>query len=107
MLLRSRRSFSVEDLVLRYKQQVLSYIGYRSAAIHHATNTVLNRIDKLQDKFLLELGIAREAVIIDFSLALLSMRRDIAVLGHLHRSALGEGPAQFRKLFKRRPGSLK
>jgi len=107
MLLRSRRSFSVEDLVLQYKQQVLSYIEYRSAAIYHATNTVLNRIDKLQDKFLLELGITREAAIIDFSLAPLSTRRDIALLGLLHRSALGEGPPQFRELFKRRPGSLK
>ena len=40
----------------------------------------------------------------DFCLAPLSMRRDIALLGLLHRAAIGEG--QFREYFKRQPGSL-
>jgi hypothetical protein len=43
----------------------------------------------------------------DFNLAPLSMRRDIALLGLLDRSAIGGGPAQFRELFKRLPGSLR
>ena len=43
----------------------------------------------------------------DFNLAPLSMRRDIALLGPLHRSAIGEGPLQFRELFWRRRGSFK
>ena len=107
MLLRAQRSFSTEDLVLQYKQQVLSYIEYRSAAIYHATSTVLNQVDKLQDNFLRDLGITREAALMDFNLAPLCMRRDIALLGLLHRSAIGEGPTQFRELFKRRTGSLK
>ena len=100
MLLRSRRSFSTEDLVLQYKHQVLYYIEYRSAAIYHATSTVLNQVDKLQDNFLRDLGITREAALMDFNLAPLFMRRDIALLGLLHRSAIGEGPTQFRELFK-------
>jgi len=107
MLLRSRRSFSTPDLVLQYKQQVLSYIEYRSAAIFHATKTALNRLDRLQDSFLQELGITREAALMDFNLAPLSMRRDIALLGLLHRTAIGEGPAQFKELFKRRPNSYR
>ena len=69
---------------MQYKQQVLSYIEYRSAAIYHATSTNLNRLDKLQDKFLRDLGITRGAALVDFSLAPLSMRRDIALLGLLH-----------------------
>jgi hypothetical protein len=107
MLLRSRRSFPTEDLVTQYKQQVLTYIEYRTPAIYHATKTVLGRLDKLQDKFLRELGISREAALMDFSLAPLSMRRDIALLGLLHRSAIGEGPAHFKEYFKRRENSLR
>ena len=107
MLLRSRRSFNTVDLVVQYKQQVLSYIEYRSAALYHATSTVLMRLDKQQDYFLRELGITREAALIDFSLAPLSMRRDIALLGLIHRAALGEGPSHFREYFRRRPGSLR
>ena len=107
MLLRSRRSFSTMDLVLQYKQQVLSYIEYRTPGIFHATTTVLKQLDQTQDRFLLELGIDRDAALMDFNLAPLSMRRDIAVLGLLHRAALGDGPPQLREIFQRRPGSLR
>ena len=50
-LLRSRRSFGTVDLVLQYKQQILSYIEYRNPAIYHATATVLNQLDRTQDNF--------------------------------------------------------
>ena len=107
MLLRSRRSFNIVDLVLQYKQQVLSFIEYRSPALYHATATVLKQLDKTQDSFLRELGIDSIAALMDFNLAPLSMRRDIALLGMLHRAALGNGPPQLREMFKRRIGSLK
>ena len=35
------------------------------------------------------------------------MRTCIALLGLLHRAAIGEGPAHFREYFKRRAGSFK
>ena len=35
------------------------------------------------------------------------MRRDIALLGVIHRAALGEGPPQFKEYFSRRQGSLR
>ena len=43
----------------------------------------------------------------DFNLAPLQMRRDIAMLGVLHRAALGEGPPQLRVFFRRRPGNCR
>ena len=70
MLLRSQRTFSVEDLVIQYKQQVLTFIGYRTGTIYHASKTVLNQLDVLQTRFFRELGIAEEATLINFSLAL-------------------------------------
>ena len=84
---------------------MLTYIEYRSAAIYHATATVLKQLDRLQDKLLNQLGITREAALMDFNLAPLSERRDIALLGLLHRAAINEGPQQFRKHFKRAEGS--
>ena len=47
------------------------------------------------------------AALLDFNLAPLSMTRDIALLGLLHRAAIGEGPEHFREYFKRKSGSLK
>ena len=92
MLLRSKHAFDAVSLVVQYKQQVLSFIEYRTSAIYHATTTVLVLLDKLQDYFLKELGITREVALIDHCLAPLAMRRDIALLGLLHRAAIGEGP---------------
>ena len=106
MLLRSKHAFDAISLVVQYKQQVLSFTEYRTSAIYHATTTVLVLLDKLQDYFLKELGITREVALIDHCLAPLAMRRDIALLGLLHRAAIGEGPPQFREHFKRQQGSL-
>ena len=94
-------------MLVQYKQQVLSYIEYRTPAIYHATASVLGRLDRLQDSFLRVLGISKEDALLYFNLAPLSMRRDIAVLGLLHRSAIGHGPPQFHEFFKRRSGSLR
>ena len=81
-------------------------LKYRTGAIYHATTSVLQRQDKLQDKFLRDLGITIEAALMDSSVAPLSLRRDTALLGLLHRAAIGEGPPQFLNLFKRKEGSL-
>ena len=102
MLLRSRRSFNTVDLIVQYKQQVLSYIEYRTPALYHATASVLGQLDRTQDSFLRELGIDRAAALMDFNLAPLSMRRDIALFGMLHRAALRDGAPQLREVLKRR-----
>ena len=73
-------------------------------ALYHATASVLGQLDRTQDSFLRELGIDRAAALMDFNLAPLSMRRDIALLGMLHRAALRDGPPQLREVFKRRAG---
>ena len=107
MLLRAKRFYSLEDLMIQYKQQILSYLEYRTPAIYHATSTVLGRVDRLQGSFLRELGVSSEDALLHFNLAPLSTRRDVALLGLLHRAAIGGGPPQLRALFKRRVGSLR
>ena len=76
------------DLVLQYKQQVLSYIEYRTPALYHATTSVLNQLDRTQDSFLRELGIDRLAALMDFNLVPLSMRRDIALLARVRLNSV-------------------
>ena len=107
MLLRAKRFYTLEDLLVQYKQQILSLVEYRTSAVYHATSTVLARLDRLQVTFLRELGVSNEDALLHFNLAPLSMRRDIAMLGLLHRAAIGSGPPQFRELLKRCEGSLR
>ena len=102
-LLRSRRYHDVPRLMLLYKAQLLSYIEYRTPAIYHAACSVLEPVDGVQQRFLRETCVSDEDALFVFHLAPLSVRRDIAMLGVIHRTVLGRGPSQFRELFKLAP----
>ena len=51
------------------------------------------------------MGVDEVTALIDFHLAPLSARRDMAMLGVIHRTVLGKGPGQFSKFFKRQQHS--
>ena len=85
--------------MLQYKAQVLSYVEYRTAAVYHAADVHLKRLDAVQRRFLSEIGLSQLQALVDFRLAPLSVRRDIALLGVIHRAACGGGPLALRKFF--------
>ena len=98
-LMRTRRFHNRRALVKLYKSQVLSYIESSTPTIAHAAATLLSAIDSVQNRFLREIEIEPVDAMREFALAPLQVRRDIAMLGVIHRAARGEGPAQFRELF--------
>ena len=98
-ILRTARFFTDGELVNLYKSQLLSYLEYRTAAIYHACDTVLAHLDAFQQQFLRELGISEEDALFNFNLAPLSSRRDIAMLGLIHRCVLNKGPEHFNTFF--------
>ena len=98
-LQRSRRFHTDAELVLLYKNRVLSYLEYRTPALHHATCTALQPLNKLQERFLREAGVTSLEALQCFNLAPLATRRDIAMLGLIHRTVLGKGPQHFRRFF--------
>ena len=79
---------------------MLSYIEYKTAAIYHATQGELSIIDRIQAGFLRELGISENDALLHFNLAPLHTRRDIAMLGVIHRAAIGRAHPQLRVFFK-------
>jgi len=104
-LLRTRRFYSVSDLIVLYKSHLLSYLEYRTPAIYHATRALISRLDAVQTRFLRNIGVDEVTAAIEFHLAPLSTRRDIAMLGVIHRTVLGNGPSQFTEFFQREHGS--
>ena len=104
-LLRTRRFYTDADLVVLYKAHLLSYLEYRTPAIYHATRAILCRLDAVQTRFLKDIGVDEVTALNNFHLAPLTTRRDIAMLGLIHRTAMGKGPAQFKEFFKRSPNS--
>ena len=99
-LMRTRRFYSASDLIALYKAHLLSYLEYRTPAIYHCTRAVICRLDNVQTSFLKDVGVDDVTALIDFHLAPLSARRDMAMLGVIHRTVLGKGPGQFSKFFK-------
>ena len=86
-------------------QPVMSYIEFRTSAVYHARDTWLQRIDSLQDRLFKQIGVNEKDAIEYFHLAPLRMRRDMAMLGIIHRALLGLGPDHFRTFFRYVPGS--
>ena len=97
-ILRARRFHDVPRLVQVYISKVLSFVEYRTSAVYHAAKTTLAGIDAVRTLFLRECGLPDEDALLHFNLAPLQARRDIAMLGLLHRS-LGHGPRRFRNMF--------
>ena len=99
-LRRSARYHTDAALLDLYKCRVLSYLEYRTPAVYHATNTVLQPLDKLQERFVHETGVSTLEALMVFNLAPLATRRDMAMLGVVHRAALRKGPSHFWKFFQ-------
>ena len=53
-------------------------------ALYHAAPSVLDRIDKVQRKFLREIGFTEVEALERYRLAPLPCRREIAMMGALH-----------------------
>ena len=58
-------------------------------------------LDAVQSGFLKDIGIDEVTALVNFHLAPLSTRRDIAMLGLIHRTTMGNGPPQFQDFFRK------
>ena len=99
-LLRSRRFYSVVDLVMLFKSHVLSFIEYRTPGVHFASSSVLLELDDVQSRFLRQIDLSEESALMTFNLAPLCVRRDISILGVIHRAAMCAGPPMLWKYFR-------
>ena len=97
---RAGRYFTTCELIHLYKSRVLSFVECRTPAIYHACDSHLRRLDAIQTRFLKDTGIDEKTALECFNLAPLEARRDMAMLGLIHRTVLGRGPPHFNKFFK-------
>ena len=100
-ILSSRWFYNEQGLIQQYKSHVLSLLEFSNASIYHAAESKLDELDAIQHRFLRALDLSRENAFLRYNLAPLRLRRDIAVLGFLHRIQLGECHEDFTNLFPR------
>ena len=105
-VLRLRQHFSTKELVAYYKSEVLSFTEGCTPAMYQSSGYVLRMLDDVQLSFVESLGLSEEAALLDFNLAPLSARRDISMLGLLHRIAWLDAPSPLTQLFPRSKSTL-
>ena len=98
-LLKTKRYYNTRELVGLYKCHVLPVLEFSTPAVYHAATTTLDLLDRVQRRFLKEVGLTEEEALLQHNLAPLNCRRDMAALGLIHRTALGQGPVHFVKWF--------
>ena len=100
-IVKLKHFFNKKGLVQLYKAHVLPRLEAHTAAVYHATPTVLKKLDGVQRLFLRELELSEAEALSEYTLAPLRVRRDLAMLGLLHSCALGTAPPQLLDLFPR------
>ena len=71
---------------------------YHSGAIFHASDTLLERLDSAQRGFLQEIGMSPEITFVEHNFAPPRLRRNIGMLGFLHKRVLGLSHPNIQKL---------
>ena len=97
---RSRCFFSTPLLMHLHKSHILSYIEYSTPAVYQTPAFFLSQIDRVQETFLDELGVSVVTAFMEFNLAPLTTRRDIAMMGLLYRITHGLAPPQFSQVIR-------
>ena len=97
--LRARRFYTTQDMILQYKTHILPIIECHTGAIFHASTSTLARLDRIQSSFLKALNLTPEEAFERYNLAPLCLRRDIAILGLLHKCTLNIVHPSLRRLF--------
>ena len=97
-ILRTRGYHSVSDLIMQFKTHIWGLMEANMGGIFHATSTRLDKIDREQDRFLRELGISAEYAFEEYKFAPPKLRRNIGILGLLHKRVLGLCHPSFERL---------
>ena len=79
---------------------MLCILEINTGGFYHATASVLDLFDNVQESFLGQLGLTRRQTFLEYNLAPLSVRRDIAMLGLIFRCVTGRAHPDLAALFE-------
>jgi hypothetical protein len=97
-ILRTRAYYSISDLITQFKTQIWGLMEAHSGGLFHAAISLLQKIDQVQKRFLREIGISAVRGFLEFNFAPPSLRRNIGILGLLHKRVLNKCHPSFQRL---------
>ena len=89
-ILRTKPHYCVKELINQFKTHVWGLMECQSGGIFHASTTLLNKIDGTHRRFLRHIGVSEAAAFLEHNFASPFLRRNIAILGALHKRVLGK-----------------
>ena len=96
-ILRTRGYYGVPELVNQFKTHIWGLIEIHCGAYFHAANSLLEKIDQVQTSFLNKLEVTERQAFLNFNFAPIKLRRNVAILGLLHKRVLGLCHKSFEK----------
>jgi len=97
-ILRTKPHYNVAELITQFKTHIWGIMETHNGGIFHASNHLVDRFDASQRHFLENLGIDERYAFLEHNFAPPSLRRNIGVLGLLHKRVLGLSHPIFQKL---------
>ena len=97
-ILRTRGHYDTATLIQQFKTHVWGLMECHSGGIFHASTTLLNKIDGTHRRFLRDLGVSEAAAFLEHNFAPPTLRRNIGILGALHKRVLGKSHPMMEKL---------
>jgi len=97
-ILRTRGFYSTSDLVQQFKTHVWCHMEIHNGALFHAAPSLLEKLDQVQNSFLRVLGISPAEAFLDLHFAPPQLRRNIGILGLLHKRVLGKCHPSYEQL---------
>ena len=94
-MLRTRGQYGIKDMIMQYKTHIWGHAEYQNAAICHAAPSLLAQIDAMQRRYLHELHLTEEVAFLDHNFLPPRTRRDVAMLGLIHKRVLGTAHPAF------------
>ena len=88
-ILRTRAYYSVPQLIMQFKTHIWGLMEFNMGGFFHAATFLLEKIDRAQSRFLRELAISPEQALLEFNFPSPQIRRNIGILGLLHKRVLG------------------
>ena len=96
---------SAQAMTNQYKTHVWGYAEYQNGCIAHAAPYKLERLESIHRHFLNEIEITEQVALLDYNFAPPVLRRDIGLLGLIHKRVLALAHPAFSLLLPLAPAS--
>jgi len=97
-ILRTRQYYDATELISQFKTHVWGNMETHNGGLFHAASYLLAKFDSLQHHFLNEIGVTESNAFIEHNFAPPTLRRNIGVLGLIHKRVLGNAHPVYQSL---------